>query len=198
MVKSQPILRYVLRFAPAVAAIVMLSGCGTLSSTAEASNARSGQTSAQSSHSSDEKQGLAFQSTQDEFESMVKNVDIKSRILNQYAGWKGVRYRMGGSTKKGVDCSGFVQITFHEQFGLTLPRSTSMQQNIGKPIQRAKLRPGDLVLFRAGSTGRHVGIYIGNDNFVHASTSNGVMISSMNEKYWNTRYHQARRVLNKG
>lgn len=139
MVKSQPILRYVLRFAPAVAAVVMLSGCGTLSSTAEAANARSSHTSA---HSSDEKQGLAFQSTQDEFESMVKNVDIKSRILNQYAGWKGVRYRMGGATKKGVDCSGFVQITFREQFGLTLPRSTSMQQGIGKPIQRAKLRPG--------------------------------------------------------
>lgn len=190
MVKSQPILRYVLRLAPAVAAIVMLSGCGTLSSTAEASNSRNAQ-------AHEERRGLALQSTQDEFESLVKNVDIKSRILDQYAGWKGVRYRMGGSTKKGVDCSSFVQITFREQFGLTLPRSTSMQQNVGKQIKREKLRPGDLVLFRAGSTGRHVGIYIGNDNFVHASTSSGVIISNLNEKYWNSRYHQARRVLDK-
>jgi lipoprotein Spr len=167
----------------------MLSGCGTMSSTAEASNARSAQ--------AHEKQGLALQTTQDEFELMVKNVDIKSRILDQYASWKGVRYRLGGSTKKGVDCSGFVQITFQEQFGLTLPRSASMQQNVGKQINREKLRPGDLVLFRAGSTGHHVGIYIGNDNFVHASTNSGVMISNLNEKYWNNRYRQARRVLSK-
>ncbi|PHI31452.1 bifunctional murein DD-endopeptidase/murein LD-carboxypeptidase [Budvicia aquatica] len=191
MVKSQPILRYVLRLAPAVAAIVMLSGCGTLSS-AEASNSKHTETSAVK-----DRQGLSLQSSQDEFESMVKNVDIKSKILNQYAGWKGVRYRMGGSTKKGVDCSGFVQLTFREQFGLVLPRDTSRQQATGKQIKREKLRPGDLVLFRAGSTGRHVGIYIGNDNFVHASTSSGVIISSLNDKYWNSRYHQARRVLNK-
>ncbi|WP_159564725.1 bifunctional murein DD-endopeptidase/murein LD-carboxypeptidase [Budvicia diplopodorum] len=192
MVKSQPILRYVLRFAPAVAAIVMLSGCGTVSSSAEASSAKYAETNAVK-----DRQGLSLQSSQDEFESMVKNVDVKSKILNQYASWKGVRYRMGGSTKKGIDCSGFVQTTFREQFGLVLPRDTSRQQSMGKEINRDKLRPGDLVLFRAGSTGRHVGIYIGNDNFVHASTSNGVMISSMNEKYWNSRYHQARRVLTK-
>lgn len=192
MVKSQPILRYVLRLAPAVAAIVMLSGCGTLSSSAEASSSKYSETNAVK-----DRQGLSLQSSQDEFESMVKNVDVKSKILNQYAGWKGVRYRMGGMTKKGVDCSGFVQMTFREQFGLVLPRDTSRQQSMGQQIKRDKLRPGDLVLFRAGSTGRHVGIYIGNDNFVHASTSNGVMISSMNEKYWNSRYHQARRVLTK-
>lgn len=192
MVKSQPILRYVLRLAPAVAAIVMLSGCGTLSSSAEASSSKHSETNAVK-----DRQGLSLQSSQDEFESMVKNVDVKSKILNQYAGWKGVRYRMGGMTKKGVDCSGFVQMTFRDQFGLVLPRDTSRQQSMGKQIKREKLRPGDLVLFRAGSTGRHVGIYIGNDNFVHASTSNGVMISSMNEKYWNSRYHQARRVLTK-
>ncbi|AWH89846.1 bifunctional murein DD-endopeptidase/murein LD-carboxypeptidase [Limnobaculum parvum] len=191
MVKSQPILRYVLRLAPAVAAIVMLSGCGSLSSTAEASNSKHAQ-------AQKERQGLSLQSTQDEFESMVKNVDIKSKILNQYAGWKGVRYRMGGTNKSGVDCSSFVQITFREQFGLALPRSTSMQQNLGQQIKREKLRPGDIVLFRSGSTGRHVGIYIGNDNFVHASTSNGVIISSLNERYWNSRYHQGRRILSKG
>lgn len=190
MVKSQPILRYILRLSSAVAAIVMLSGCST---STEVSNYQYSETNAVK-----DIQGLSLQSSQYEFESMVKNVDIKSKILNQYASWKGVRYRMGGMTKKGVDCSGFVQMTFREQFGLDLPRDTSRQGAIGQKIKREKLRPGDLVLFRAGSTGRHVGIYIGNDNFVHASTSNGVMISSMNDKYWNNRYHQARRVLTKG
>jgi len=64
-------------------------------------------------------------------------------------------------------------------------------------IQRGKLRPGDLVLFRAGSTGRHVGIYLGNDNFVHASTSSGVMISNLNDAYWKNRYREGRRVLSR-
>jgi lipoprotein Spr len=117
--------------------------------------------------------------------------------MDQYASWKGVRYRLGGDTKRGIDCSAFVQRTFREQFGLDLPRSTSEQQGTGKEISRSRLRPGDLVLFRAGSTGRHVGIYLGNDNFVHASTSSGVMISSLNEDYWKKRYREARRVLSR-
>lgn len=60
---------------------------------------------------------------------------------------------------------------------------------MGKSVSRSNLRTGDLVLFRAGSTGRHVGIYIGNNQFVHASTSGGVIISSMNEPYWKKRYN---------
>ncbi|HBH65359.1 MAG TPA: bifunctional murein DD-endopeptidase/murein LD-carboxypeptidase, partial [Erwinia persicina] len=141
--------------------------------------------------------GFLLQASQDEFEQMVQNVDIKSRLMDQYADWKGVRYRLGGTSKRGIDCSAFVQTTFREQFGMDLPRSTYEQEDTGKSIQRAKLRPGDLVLFRAGSTGRHVGIYIGNDNFVHASTSSGVMISNLNESYWKNRYRDARRVLSR-
>ncbi|MGL4195177.1 MAG: bifunctional murein DD-endopeptidase/murein LD-carboxypeptidase, partial [Edwardsiella piscicida] len=96
---------------------------------------------------------------------------------------------------RGIDCSAFVQRTFREQFGLELPRSTSQQEGTGHAIKRSKLRIGDLVLFRAGSTGRHVGIYLGNDQFVHASTSSGVTISNLNDTYWNKRYREARRVL---
>jgi lipoprotein Spr len=146
-------------------------------------------------HAVNDKNGLLLQASQDEFEAMVRNVDVKSKIMDQYADWKGVRYRLGGDTKRGIDCSGFVQRTFREQFGMDLPRSTYEQEDMGKKIQRAKLRPGDLVLFRAGSTGRHVGIYLGNDKFVHASTSSGVTISSMTEAYWDKRYREARRVL---
>ncbi|CAM3964167.1 NlpC/P60 domain-containing protein [Pluralibacter gergoviae] len=137
----------------------------------------------------------SLQASQDEFESMVRNLDVKSRLMEQYASWKGVRYRLGGETKRGIDCSAFVQRTFREQFGMELPRSTYEQQEMGKSISRSKLRTGDLVLFRAGSTGRHVGIYIGNNQFVHASTSSGVTISNLSEPYWNKRYNEARRVL---
>jgi lipoprotein Spr len=136
-----------------------------------------------------------LQSSQDEFEALVKNLDIKSKILSQYADWKGVAYRLGGSTKLGIDCSAFVQRTFHDQFGMDLPRSTSEQQNIGKTVSRSGLKAGDLVLFKTGARMRHVGIYIGNNQFVHASTSNGVIVSNLTEVYWNKRFYGARRVL---
>lgn len=190
MVKSQPILRYILRVVPAVAVAVLLSACSSATSST-AKNMHSETLGVGSGDLS------SLQASQDEFETMVSNLDVKSRLMDQYASWKGVRYRLGGSTRKGIDCSAFVQRTFREQFGLELPRSTSEQQDSGKSISRSQLRTGDLVLFRAGSTGRHVGIYIGNSQFVHASTSSGVTISSMNEPYWKKRYNEARRVLSR-
>ncbi|WLI77788.1 bifunctional murein DD-endopeptidase/murein LD-carboxypeptidase [Kosakonia sp. H02] len=185
MVKSQPILRYIVRAIPAIAVAVLLSAC----STNTAKNNMHPETLDVGENSS------SLQASQDEFENLVRNLDVKNRIMDQYASWKGVRYRLGGDTKKGIDCSGFVQRTFREQFGLELPRSTWEQQETGKSISRTSLRTGDLVLFRAGSTGRHVGIYIGNNQFVHASTSSGVMISNLDEPYWKKRYNEARRIL---
>ncbi|HEX4500340.1 MAG TPA: bifunctional murein DD-endopeptidase/murein LD-carboxypeptidase [Scandinavium sp.] len=188
MVKSQPFLRYILRAIPAVAVAVLLSACST---TNTAKNMHS------ETHGVGNEDPSSLQASQDEFESMVRNLDVKSRLMDQYASWKGVRYRLGGETKRGIDCSAFVQRTFREQFGMDLPRSTYEQQEMGKSIKRNQLRTGDLVLFRAGSTGRHVGIYIGNNQFVHASTSSGVTISNMDEPYWNKRYNEARRVLSR-
>lgn len=188
MVKSQPILRYILRAIPAVAVAVLLSACST---TNTANNMHS------ETHAVGNEDPSSLQASQDEFESMVRNLDVKTRLMDQYANWKGVRYRLGGETKRGIDCSAFVQRTFREQFGMDLPRSTYEQQEMGKSIKRTQLRTGDLVLFRAGSTGRHVGIYIGNNQFVHASTSSGVTISNMSEPYWNKRYNEARRVLSR-
>lgn len=186
MVTSQPILRYIVRAIPAIAVAVLLSACST--NTAKNMHPETHAVGEETS---------SLQASQDEFESMVRNLDVKSRIMDQYADWKGVRYRLGGNSKKGIDCSSFVQRTFREQFGLELPRSTYEQQETGKSVSRTNLRTGDLVLFRAGSTGRHVGIYIGNNQFVHASTSSGVIISSMNEPYWKKRYNEARRVLSR-
>ncbi|MEM6160824.1 bifunctional murein DD-endopeptidase/murein LD-carboxypeptidase [Erwinia sp. P6884] len=186
MVKSQPILRYIWRVLPAVALATLLSAC---SSTNNHDNAQT------DTHAVKNHNGFLLQASQDEFEQLVQNVDIKSRLMDQYADWKGVRYRFGGTSKRGIDCSAFVQTTFREQFGLDLPRSTYGQEDVGKSINRSRLRAGDIILFRTGSRGRHVGIYLGNDNFVHASTSSGVMISSLNDSYWKPRYREARRVL---
>jgi lipoprotein Spr len=189
MVTSQPIVRYILRAIPAIAVAVLLSACTT---TNTAKNNVHPETRAVVGEDAS-----SLQASQDEFETMVRNLDVKTRLMEQYASWKGVRYRLGGDTKRGVDCSSFVQRTFREQFGLELPRSTWEQQETGKSVSRTNLRTGDLVLFRAGSTGRHVGIYIGNNQFVHASTSIGVTISNMDEPYWKKRYNEARRVLSR-
>lgn len=186
MVTSQPILRYIARAIPAIAVAVLLSAC---SSQNTARNMHSETLSAHNQGS------FLLQTSQDEFEQMVRTLDVKSRLMDQYASWKGVRYRLGGVNRNGIDCSAFVQRTFSEQFGMELPRSTSEQKGVGKSVSRSSLRSGDLVLFRAGSTGRHVGIYIGNNQFVHASTSSGVMISNIDDPYWNKRYNEARRVL---
>ncbi|MBD2795139.1 bifunctional murein DD-endopeptidase/murein LD-carboxypeptidase [Xenorhabdus sp. 18] len=187
MVKSRPILRYILRLIPAIIAAVALTACSSPDS-----NLRNKQTE---THAVNTQKHYLLQASQDEFETLVNNLDIKSKILNQYADWKGVAYRLGGNTKRGIDCSAFVQRTFHDQFGVKLPRSTLEQQNIGQTVSRAKLQAGDLVLFKTGRRMRHIGIYISNNQFVHASTSNGVIVSKLTDIYWSKRYYGARRVL---
>lgn len=131
----------------------------------------------------------------EELEKLLKKYEVKSRILDQYADWKGVKYRLGGTTKSGIDCSAFVQVTFREQFGLNLPRTTDALRNTGQPIKQNQLKTGDLVHFQINRRTRHVGIYVGNNQFVHASSSKGVMISNLGDSYWKKRYQGASRIL---
>ncbi|MBT8371936.1 MAG: C40 family peptidase [Deltaproteobacteria bacterium] len=120
------------------------------------------------------------------------------QILHQQArDWKGVPYKYGGLSKQGVDCSGFVQETFRTKFQIKLPRNTYQQSRNGKPVLRDDLKAGDLVFFRLSYNLRHVGIYLENDRFAHASTSKGVTISNLKNSYWSKRYWKARRVLGK-
>ncbi len=96
----------------------------------------------------------------------------------------------------GLDCSLFTRQVFRDYNNMELPRKSSDQFDTGKPIHRNLLRYGDLVFFRTvGNTISHVGIYVGNDEFAHASSSSGVIISSLREKYWAERYAGARRIL---
>lgn len=110
--------------------------------------------------------------------------------------WKGTRYRLGGTTKRGVDCSGFTQLTFRDLFGISLPRTTSEQAKVGVKISKSELRTGDLVFFKTGRgpNGKHVGIYVKNGQFLHASTRGGVIYSDLNSPYWSKTYWQARRL----
>ena len=107
----------------------------------------------------------------------------------------GVPYVWGGSTPSGFDCSGFVQYVFAKH-GITLPRTSAQQYTVGKWVSKSNLQPGDLVFYNTSGSGvSHLGIYIGNGQFIHASSSKGVMISEMSNSYWSARYYGARRVL---
>jgi probable lipoprotein NlpC len=108
--------------------------------------------------------------------------------------WLGTPHRWGGNDRRGADCSGFVKSLYDELFGVSLPRTTSDQVHVGQPVRPEALVPGDLVFFKPPKT-QHVGVYLGNNRFVHASTSRGVMVSALSERYWQRHYWTARRIL---
>lgn len=113
----------------------------------------------------------------------------------------GTPYRYGGSSvKTGFDCSGFVGFLFRKEAGLELPRSTRELINLDAPVvKRNELEPGDVVFFNNRGRGRvsHAGIYIGDDQFIHASSSRsgGVRVDSLDDTYWRASYMEAKRVL---
>ena len=107
-----------------------------------------------------------------------------------YAGideWLGTRYRLGGTTKDGIDCSAFVQILYITQFGINIPRTAREQYDATNRISRTELQEGDLVFFNTQGGVSHVGLYLQNNKFVHASSS-GVTISDLFEPYWERRF----------
>lgn len=107
----------------------------------------------------------------------------------------GIDYKYGGTTTKGFDCSGFVGYVF-DKFKIDLPRTSSSMYAEGSKVKREDLRPGDLVFFNTSGKGvSHVGIYVGNNKFAHASTSKGTRIDSLGMDYYNDRYVGAKRIL---
>jgi cell wall-associated NlpC family hydrolase len=115
-------------------------------------------------------------------------------LLAVHEEWRGVPYRLGGSNKTGIDCSGFVSVAYRHGMGIHLPRTVAEQQRLGQEIPRGQLQAGDLLFFRTGKWSRHVGIYLGEQRFLHASTREGVKISSLLNPYWATNYWQAKRL----
>lgn len=120
---------------------------------------------------------------------------IREALLTQHERWAGTPYRLGGTGFGGVDCSALVQNVFSETFHLHLPRSTGELVQQGTQVARDALQIGDLVFFRPPGRYNHVGIYMGDGYFLHASTSKGVILSKLNNSYWKRHYWQARRTL---
>lgn len=123
--------------------------------------------------------------------SSIANTSLKKEIEQ----WLGVPYKYGGTSKQGVDCSGFCGNVFKNVYNLTLGRSAQDIYDQSKPINRNTIKEGDLVFFKINSSRvSHVGIYLSQNKFVHASTSRGVIISNLEEAYWTKYYYAAGRV----
>lgn len=107
--------------------------------------------------------------------------------------WLGTPYRYGGSSRKGIDCSGFVMNVMNQWQGIKLPHSAKQTYRFGMSVSRSDLQPGDVVFFGTAFSITHNGIYVGNGQFAHASTSRGVMYEELKNSYWSPKYQGARR-----
>lgn len=133
-------------------------------------------------------------------QQLIQKLPDPIQSLLQYArSNEGVAYRPGGtSPESGFDCSGFVRNVYDHVAGVILPHGSKAMSQLGDKIKAAELLPGDLVFFRfMNHTISHVGIYLGNNQFIHASSteSGSVMISNLNNDYWSKHFTLARRLI---
>lgn len=116
-----------------------------------------------------------------------------AQLWQVFERYEGVPYSYGGTSAAGFDCSGFILTAYREALGRQLPRTTTQMLATGDVVPRHQVRPGDVVFFRIRGKDQHAGIYMGNNRFIHASTSVGVTESALDGYYWRDRYTQARR-----
>ncbi|WP_157858143.1 C40 family peptidase [Pelodictyon luteolum] len=135
---------------------------------------------------------------QSAIQPVIENADGPIRsFFSDIRQFFGIRYRFGGQSTAGFDCSGFVRFMYDRGFNTKLPRTSSEMAGIGRKVERSELKPGDLVFFqtRGGKRISHVGIFVGNDTFVHSSVSKGITEDRLQQKYYDKRFAGAVRVL---
>ena len=126
--------------------------------------------------------------------SNLDNIILKNKLFNAFDKWSGTRYRLGGTNKSGIDCSALTREVFRDVFGYDLPRVSVDQVKKGRRVLTSDLKPGDLLYFTPENRVNHVAVYIGNSLFINASSSQGVVLSSLNNSYWSKYFKYAVRV----
>ena len=119
---------------------------------------------------------------EEEMREENKSNKFEGRLLSSSKKWLGTPYQYGGTTESGIDCSGFV-LNVYQDLGYTLPRTSRDQFTFARRINSDEKTVGDLVFFRRGSDIGHVGIYVGSNKMIHASTSRGVIIQDLDNEY---------------
>lgn len=120
---------------------------------------------------------------------------INNDLVKNAEAYLGVPYKWAGTSKKGMDCSGFILTVFNETYNLKLPHSSKALKKMGSSVDKDELKLGDIVLFGNFLGIHHAGIYVSDGRFIHSATSKGVMYSMLSESYYAKRYKGARRVL---
>ncbi|MDQ6903502.1 MAG: C40 family peptidase [Bacteroidota bacterium] len=124
--------------------------------------------------------------------AMMLDVDIESlqnlSLFGYIDNWFGTKYRLGGSTKSGIDCSALTSSLLLAVYGFAVPRTARQQYKSTQHIKKSELKEGDLVFFNTHGGVSHVGLYLDNDYFVHASSSQGVTISCLDDRYYAKRF----------
>ncbi len=149
--------------------------------------------------SPNKKKSITYPIASDAVSKLTPAKNSDERLLSVLSVFLNARYELGGMTPDGVDCSGLVKAVFAETYGFNLPHNAAAQFRLGSKTLADNLRLGDLVFFetqtRRGRYISHVGIYLSNRRFAHASTKAGVIISGLDEAYWRRRYAGAQRLI---
>jgi lipoprotein Spr len=119
---------------------------------------------------------------EEEMNEENKGNQFEGRLLSSSKKWLGTPYQYGGTSQSGVDCSGFV-LNVYNDLGYKVPRTSRQQYQFTEKVSSDDKHVGDLVFFRRGSDVGHVGIYVGSNKMIHASTSRGVIIQDLNNEY---------------
>jgi len=128
-----------------------------------------------------------------EFSSSIDKDEVMYKVIE----YLNTPYRWGGTSKNGIDCSAFVQTVMYQALGVSIPRTSSAQSEVGEDVAREDLKFGDLVFFDTRSRGRvsHVGIYLSDGYFVHSGSRTGVAIASLDSDYYSRTFLKAKRVI---
>lgn len=126
----------------------------------------------------------------------AKNYD-NDEIMYKFIEYMNTPYLWGGTSKRGIDCSAFIQTIFYQAVGVTLPRTSLEQSSVGVEVAKSDLKFGDLVFFDTMRKGRvtHVGMYLGNGFFAHSGSRTGVAVASLDDEFYTRTYLKARRVI---